>query len=115
MEALQIEVSPFGIETMIVNPGFFRTELLTEESTQYAELQIDGYCERRAQQEAFWTVPTASRAAILQSSRRLSSRWTRRPSFPVVSWPAPMPSPRPSKRLSPCSSRLTPIANCRAP
>ena len=31
MEALQIEVSPFGIETMIVNPGFFRTELLTEE------------------------------------------------------------------------------------
>ena len=55
MEALQIEVSPFGIETMIVNPGFFRTELLTEESPQYAELQIDGYSERRAQQEAFWT------------------------------------------------------------
>ena len=55
MEALQIEVAPFGIQTMIVNPGFFRTELLTEESTQYAELTIDGYSERRAQQEAFWT------------------------------------------------------------
>ena len=34
MESLQAEVAPFGIETMIVNPGFFRTELLTEESTQ---------------------------------------------------------------------------------
>ena len=55
MEALQIEVAPFGIETMIVNPGFFRTELLTEESTQYADLTVKDYAERRAQQEAFWT------------------------------------------------------------
>ncbi|UVK46437.1 SDR family oxidoreductase [Mesorhizobium sp. AR07] len=55
MEALQIEVSPFGIETMIVNPGFFRTELLTEESTQYADLAVEDYSRRRAQQEAFWT------------------------------------------------------------
>lgn len=55
MEALQTEVSPFGIQTMIVNPGFFRTELLTAESTQYAELSVADYAERRAQQEAFWT------------------------------------------------------------
>jgi len=55
MEALQTEVDAFGIQTMIVNPGFFRTELLTQESTQYAELTIDDYAERRAQQEAFWT------------------------------------------------------------
>jgi NAD(P)-dependent dehydrogenase (short-subunit alcohol dehydrogenase family) len=55
MEALQTEVAPFGIETMIVNPGFFRTELLTEESTQYADLHVEDYATRRAQQEAFWT------------------------------------------------------------
>ena len=55
MEALQVEVAPFGIETMIVNPGFFRTELLTQESTQYADLTVDDYRERRARQEAFWT------------------------------------------------------------
>jgi NAD(P)-dependent dehydrogenase (short-subunit alcohol dehydrogenase family) len=55
MEALQAEVSPFGIETMIVNPGFFRTELLTEESTQYAALSVEDYRERRTQQEQFWT------------------------------------------------------------
>ena len=29
MESLRPEVAPFGIHTTIVNPGFFRTELLT--------------------------------------------------------------------------------------
>lgn len=55
MEALQTEVGPFGIQTMIVNPGFFRTELLTKDSTQYADLEVEDYSERRAAQEAFWT------------------------------------------------------------
>ena len=54
MEALQTEVAPFGIETMIVNPGFFRTELLTEESTDYAEPSVEDYHERRTAQIAFW-------------------------------------------------------------
>ena len=36
MESLAPEVEPFGIHTTIVNPGFFRTELLTKESTTYA-------------------------------------------------------------------------------
>jgi NAD(P)-dependent dehydrogenase (short-subunit alcohol dehydrogenase family) len=55
MEAMQAEVAPFGIQTMIVNPGFFRTELLTKDSTQYAALMVDDYRERRVQQEQFWT------------------------------------------------------------
>ncbi|HEY0032435.1 MAG TPA: SDR family oxidoreductase [Devosia sp.] len=55
MEALQTEVGPFGIQTMIVNPGFFRTELLTKESTQFADLTVQDYAERRAAQETFWT------------------------------------------------------------
>lgn len=54
MESLQGEVAPFGIETMIVNPGFFRTELLTDESTQYAPTAIHEYEERRSQHLAFW-------------------------------------------------------------
>src|SRR5579872_2146626 len=36
MESLHAEVAPFGITTTIVNPGFFRTELLTEQSTNFA-------------------------------------------------------------------------------
>jgi len=54
MEALQAEVEPFGIHTMIVNPGFFRTELLTEESTNYAKTTIEDYKERNAKQHEFW-------------------------------------------------------------
>ena len=54
MQALQAEVEPFGINTTIVNPGFFRTELLTEESTNYADHPIEDYNERRAQQMQFW-------------------------------------------------------------
>ena len=48
MESLQAEVAPFGIHTTIVNPGFFRTELLTEQSTNYAEPSIEDYVERSA-------------------------------------------------------------------
>jgi NAD(P)-dependent dehydrogenase (short-subunit alcohol dehydrogenase family) len=54
MESLHAEVAPFGITTTIVNPGFFRTELLTEQSTQYAELSIPDYDERRTKQIEFW-------------------------------------------------------------
>jgi NAD(P)-dependent dehydrogenase (short-subunit alcohol dehydrogenase family) len=54
MESLQQEVAPFGIHTTIVNPGFFRTELLTKESVTYAEPSIDDYAERRAQQLDWW-------------------------------------------------------------
>ncbi|WP_375446544.1 SDR family oxidoreductase [uncultured Fibrella sp.] len=54
MESLQAEVGLYGIYTTIVNPGFFRTELLTEESTKYAESSIEDYSERNAQQLQFW-------------------------------------------------------------
>lgn len=54
MHALHLEVAPFGIKTTIVNPGFFRTELLTEQSTNYADNPIEDYDERRAQQMQFW-------------------------------------------------------------
>jgi NAD(P)-dependent dehydrogenase (short-subunit alcohol dehydrogenase family) len=54
MESLYAEVAPFGITTTIVNPGFFRTELLTEQSTNYAEPSIEDYDERRAKQLEFW-------------------------------------------------------------
>jgi NAD(P)-dependent dehydrogenase (short-subunit alcohol dehydrogenase family) len=54
MESLQAEVAPFGINTTIVNPGFFRTELLTEQSTNYAEASVSDYDERRAEQLEFW-------------------------------------------------------------
>jgi NAD(P)-dependent dehydrogenase (short-subunit alcohol dehydrogenase family) len=54
MESLHAEVAPFGITTTIVNPGFFRTELLTEQSTTYAEPSIADYDERRAPLLEYW-------------------------------------------------------------
>ena len=54
IESLAPEVAPFGIHTMLVEPGFFRTELLTPESTSYAESSIDDYAERTEQTVAAW-------------------------------------------------------------
>ena len=54
MQSLGAEVEPFGIDTITVNPGFFRTELLTEESTNFAERTIEDYDDRRVKQMEFW-------------------------------------------------------------
>jgi NAD(P)-dependent dehydrogenase (short-subunit alcohol dehydrogenase family) len=55
MESLRPEVAPFGIQTTIVNPGFFRTELLTPGSATFAPPSIDDYADRRAGQIEWWT------------------------------------------------------------
>jgi NAD(P)-dependent dehydrogenase (short-subunit alcohol dehydrogenase family) len=54
IESLTPEVASFGIHTMLVEPGFFRTELLTPESTKYAKPSIDDYAERSEQTVAAW-------------------------------------------------------------
>jgi len=54
MESLTPEVAPFGIRTMLVEPGFFRTELLSTESTSYAESSIDDYADRTRQTVTAW-------------------------------------------------------------
>jgi NAD(P)-dependent dehydrogenase (short-subunit alcohol dehydrogenase family) len=54
MESLTPEVAPFGIRTMLVEPGFFRTELLTNDSTTYAQPTIDDYAEQTKEIVAAW-------------------------------------------------------------
>jgi NAD(P)-dependent dehydrogenase (short-subunit alcohol dehydrogenase family) len=54
IESLTPEVAPFGIRTMLVEPGFFRTELLTPQSTTYAEPSIGDYAERTKQTVTAW-------------------------------------------------------------
>jgi len=54
MESLRPEIAPFGIHATVVNPGFFRTELLSKESTEYGDLTIDDYSARRAGQLEMW-------------------------------------------------------------
>ncbi|MGD0140222.1 MAG: SDR family oxidoreductase [Tepidisphaeraceae bacterium] len=54
IESLAPEVAPFGIRTMLVEPGFFRTELLTDESTKWPEPSIDDYAEKTRQTVTAW-------------------------------------------------------------
>ena len=55
MESLRFDLAPYGISTMAVEPGFFRTELLVEgASTIWPELSIDDYDERTAQTIEAW-------------------------------------------------------------
>jgi NAD(P)-dependent dehydrogenase (short-subunit alcohol dehydrogenase family) len=54
MESLTPEVAPFGIRTMLVEPGFFRTQLLTPESTKFAASSIEDYAERTEQTVTGW-------------------------------------------------------------
>ena len=54
MESLTPEIAPFGIRTMLVEPGFFRTELLTNDSTTYAKPSIDDYAEKTKEIVEAW-------------------------------------------------------------
>ena len=54
MEGLAGEVEPYGVRTMIVEPGFFRTELLQPESTTFGDLSVDDYAERTAETIPVW-------------------------------------------------------------
>jgi NAD(P)-dependent dehydrogenase (short-subunit alcohol dehydrogenase family) len=54
MESLAHEIAPFGIRTMLVEPGFFRTELLTDQSTVWPEASIDDYAEKTLETVAGW-------------------------------------------------------------
>jgi NAD(P)-dependent dehydrogenase (short-subunit alcohol dehydrogenase family) len=54
IESLAPEVAPFGIRTLLVEPGFFRTELLTPESTHFADASIEDYAQRNKTTVAQW-------------------------------------------------------------
>ncbi len=54
MDCLAPEVAPFGINTTIVEPGFFRTGLLTPTSTIWAENSIEDYSAKNAELRPYW-------------------------------------------------------------
>ncbi len=55
MESLRYDLEPYGIKTTIVEPGFFRTELLVEgASSIWPKLSIEDYAQRTTATIAAW-------------------------------------------------------------
>ena len=114
MESLQPEVAPFGIHTTIVNPGMFRTELLTEQSTTYAEPSIEDYAERDAAQRRGYEAQNGQ-TGWRPGQARAGARHDRRPAAPA----APLYRRRRCRRHRRAEGRRssrrrsTPIATCR--
>ncbi|MFI1035175.1 SDR family oxidoreductase [Streptomyces sp. NPDC020951] len=54
MESLRYDVEPYGIHTTVVEPGFFRTELLVDASTTWPVPTIADYAERTTATVAAW-------------------------------------------------------------
>jgi NAD(P)-dependent dehydrogenase (short-subunit alcohol dehydrogenase family) len=55
MLSLKLEVAPFGIKTTLVNPGFFRTDLLSSKSMAFGSKPTESYRQRREQLEKGWS------------------------------------------------------------
>src|SRR3954471_7552322 len=87
MESLTPEVAPFGIRTMLVEPGFFRTELLTDESTKWPEASIDDYAEKTRQTVTAWKgmngLQGGDAAKLAKALIQLASQ-----AEPPLRWPA---------------------------
>jgi NAD(P)-dependent dehydrogenase (short-subunit alcohol dehydrogenase family) len=87
IESLTPEVAPFGIRTMLVEPGFFRTDLLTPESTSYAEPSIEDYAERTRQTVTAWNAMNGKQggdpARLANALVQLASQ-----EEPPLRWPA---------------------------
>ncbi len=116
MESLTPEIAPFGIRTMLVEPGFFRTELLSNESTTYAESSIDDYAEQTREIVAAWKSvdgkqggdPTKLADALVKIVA------LKEPPIPA-SLPAPMRCRRSRPRQTHCSPKPKPTASCPLP
>ena len=87
MESLAPEIAPFGIRTMLVEPGFFRTELLTDESTKWPEASIADYASTTRETVAAWKkmngLQTGDPAKLAEALVQLASQ-----DETPVRWPA---------------------------
>ncbi|KAL4789851.1 hypothetical protein BDV19DRAFT_382808 [Aspergillus venezuelensis] len=71
-EALNMEVSPLGIKTLLVEPGQFRTDLLSPQNSNYAESDIHEYTDaKRAIFDVFRNVHSKQRGDVSKGVARI--------------------------------------------
>jgi NAD(P)-dependent dehydrogenase (short-subunit alcohol dehydrogenase family) len=87
MESITPELAPFGIRTMLVEPGFFRTDLLEASSTIWPEPSVADYAERTRQTVAAWQAMNGKQggdpAKLADALVRLAGQ-----DEPPLRWPA---------------------------
>ena len=114
MEGLTTEVAPFGIKAMLVEPGFFRTEPLTPQSTSYAKPSIDDYAERTRATVQAWQGMDGKQGGDPAKLAEALVKLVALDEPPCASPPAPMPSGSSRSRHRACSSSPTPTGSSPA-
>jgi NAD(P)-dependent dehydrogenase (short-subunit alcohol dehydrogenase family) len=112
MESLAPEIAPFGIRTMLVEPGFFRTELLTRDSTTFAKPSIDDYAERTRETVAAWSGMDGKQGGDPAKLANALVQLGGLKEPPSASPPARTPYRRSRPRPTPCSHRQGPTPTC---
>jgi NAD(P)-dependent dehydrogenase (short-subunit alcohol dehydrogenase family) len=113
MESLAPEIAPFGVRTMLVEPGFFRTELLSDESTKWRTASIPEYAATTRETVAAWKKLNGQQsgdpAKLPKALVRLASDAT-----PPQRWPAGADAVETFFRRKPRSSspKPKPIKSC---
>ena len=115
MESLAPEIALFGIRTMLVEPGFFRTELLTNDSTTYAQPTIDDYAERTKEIVAAWKSMNGKQGGDPAKLAEAVVKLAALTEPPTASLPALTPCRRSRPRPTRCSHRPRPTATCPPP
>jgi NAD(P)-dependent dehydrogenase (short-subunit alcohol dehydrogenase family) len=93
MESLRFDVAPYGISTTIVEPGFFRTELLVEGASPPRVLAPDVellYVHRQIPTGGYW--PAEATAEVVPLVMRFAEEGWRVLNFgyeriPIPEWP----------------------------
>ncbi len=113
MESLTPEIAPFGIRTMLVEPGFFRTELLTNDSTTYAKPSIDDYAEKTNKAATLPNSPTPSLSSPRSRNRPPASLRASTPCRHLRPRPTRcLPRPKPTAVFRPLSRTTTLEQEC---
>jgi NAD(P)-dependent dehydrogenase (short-subunit alcohol dehydrogenase family) len=113
IESLTPEIAPFGIRTMLVEPGFFRTDLLTDQSTIWPGPSIQDYAEKTRQTVTAWKAMNGLQGGDPAKLANALVQLATQPDPPYAGPPAPTPS-RPSKK-KPTSSSHKPAPTAPSP